>query len=223
MSLLGAGIPPGDHSPWDVMSPAAPLNMTVSLTSVLMTLTVLRSADQSFCGMSLNWGFSSFFVMIRKTPVEGQSTKWLMSISRSCSIALSLPDRAYQGHTLSVWLPVANWHLISLLRWRVSGFQHFQGTLFIHTPILGKNPPSKERGARFLHRLGFYTEFSEFLYTETGLFFLHSCIYSVVSLYLCERVGFISYYRSRSRTSTLLFALWCTSLQSGALAALWSI
>lgn len=57
------------------MSPAAPLNMTVSLTSVLMTLTVLRSADQSFCGMSLNWGFSSFFVMIRKTPVEGQSTK----------------------------------------------------------------------------------------------------------------------------------------------------
>lgn len=105
----------------------------------------------------------------------------------------------------------------------MSGFQHFQGTLFIHTPILGKNPPSKERGARFLHRLGFYTEFSEFLYTETGLFFLHSCIYSVVSLYLCERVGFISYYRSRSRTSTLLFALWCTSLQSGALAALSSI
>lgn len=57
------------------MSPAAPLNMTVSLTSVLMTLTVLRSVDQSFRGMSLSWGFSSVVVMIRKTPVEGQSTK----------------------------------------------------------------------------------------------------------------------------------------------------
>ena len=66
------------------MSPYAPLEWDDSFWGLL---TVSRSAVQPFCGMSLSWGFSYVFVMIRKTPVEGRATRWLISAPRNWQVA----------------------------------------------------------------------------------------------------------------------------------------